>query len=172
MVFAVTYRTKSDLSGINKLKDLFKYINSKSAYCGVLNADEITTKAAEQSQFGKTGAYNDGPFAGQTVKAPPRRFVSTPIANKKRREAILGVGFSAIKDSLTKNTIDKGLVAMAKKTTELQKNLIINNGEDVVGWKKHNEYRTIITKKGLDKPLYTRRNATFPISYEIGKRGQ
>lgn len=171
MVSTVTYRSRFDLSGLNKLKELFNYINSKSAFVGVINESQEIVNEATLNHNGGMSVYRGGPYSGETVKVPPRRFVKGVTDNLSRVDKIKRAGYKAIKGNLTKETIDTGLKSMAEEAKKLQESLLKNNGEDLVGWQKHNEKRTIATK-GFDKPLWTRRNTTFPISYEIGKRGK
>jgi len=133
---------------------------------GVINGDADATEAAELNEFGGTGIYKRGPYAGQTVKVPARPFVASAIEHHAG-EIVRAAG-EAI-DLENDPTLTNALHVMGKKTAELQENTLYSNGEGVPGWQKHNSPRTIETK-GFDKPLFTELGGTFPIDYELQKR--
>ena len=135
---------------------------------GVINGDADATEKAILNEFGGTGIYESGPYAGQTVIVPARSFVQAPV--ELNAEDIVSAGANEI-DFGKKEGLFNALRKMGKKAAEFQENALESNGEGIPGWQKHNSPRTIETKDGLDKPLYTRHNTTFPIDYELQRRG-
>ena len=153
------------------LRSLMRSLNealNTVAVAGVINGDEDANEAAHLNEFGGTGIYKDGKYAGQTVSVPPRPFVASAIDHHKNE--VLKAGAEKI-DFEKKPNFMKALDAMGKKAAELQKETILTNGEGVPGWQKHNSPRTIATK-GFDDPLFTRHGETFPIDYELVKVGK
>ena len=138
------------------------------AVAGVINGDEDAYKAAVLNEFGGVGIYEDGKYAGQSVEVPRRPFISDSI--DRHEKEILKAGIEKI-DFEKKVNFMKALDAMGKKAAELQENALLTNGEGIPGWQKHNSPRTIETK-GFDQPLYTRHGTTFPIDYEIIRKGK
>ena len=133
---------------------------------GVIHGDEETTENAVLNEFGGTGIYKRGPYAGQTVEVPPRPFVTATIEHGA--DEVIKVAKESL-DLDNDPTLVKALNAIGKKAKELQEKPLQTNGEGIAGWQKHNSLRTIETK-GFDKPLYNQEGSTFPIDYELQRR--
>ena len=166
MVFTVTQRIKIDKSAFQTLLRNLNEACNTVVVSGVINGDEETTENAVLNEFGGTGIYKHGPFAGQTVEVPPRPFVTATIEHGA--DEVIIVAEESL-DLEKDPTLVKALNAMGKKAKELQEKPLKTNGEGVAGWQKHNSPRTIETK-GFDKPLYTEEGSTFPIDYELVRR--
>ena len=167
MVFTVETKMRTSTAGFRSLLKKLNEACNTVVVSGVINGDTDATETAILNEFGGTGIYKRGPYAGQTVKVPARPFVASAIEH--HAEEIIKAGESHI-DFEKDINITEALNAMGKKTKELQENTLDSNGEGVPGWQKHNSPRTIETKGGLDKPLFTELGGTFPIDYELQKR--
>ena len=167
MVFTVTAKTKLDISALESLLKKLNEATNTVVVSGVIKGDVDDTKKAILNEFGGTGIYERGPYAGQTVKVPPRPFVASAIEHHS--EEILKTAEENI-DFDNDQNLTKVLNTVGKKTKELQEKTLYSNGEGIPGWQKHNSPRTIETKNGLDKPLFTELGGTFPIDYELQKR--
>ena len=164
MVFAVNLHTRMDMSGFKKLYKQLEEATKTVAISGVINGDADAVKTAKLNEYGGTGIYERGPYAGQTVEVPARPFVRSAIEH--HADEIIKVAKKNLDLDKDPNLIG-ALNAVGKKTAELQKKTLDSNGEGVPGWQKHNSPRTIETKNGLDKPLFTEFGETFPIDYEL-----
>jgi len=165
MVFTVETNIKSDFSGFKELAKQLAEAQKQVAIVGVINADADATENAVLNEFGGVGIYKDGPYAGQSVQVPQRSFIQAPIELGK--EEIVAAAENEIKEL----DLDSAIKKMAEKAVELQEYALESNGEGIPGWQKHSGPRTIETKGGMDQPLYTRHGTTFPIDYEIQRRG-
>lgn len=167
MVFAVEENIKIDTKGFQALLRQLNEACNTVVVSGVIKADAETTEAAVLNEFGGTGIYRKGPYAGQTVEVPPRPFVSSTIEH--HADEVIKVAQESL--DLDKDpTLVKALNSVGKKVKQLQEKPLKTNGEGLSDWQKHNSPRTIETK-GFDKPLYTEHGSTFPIDYELTKRG-
>lgn len=155
------------MNGFKSLLNNLKEASKTVAVSGVINADENATEAAVLNEFGGTGIYTRGPYVGQSVDVPPRPFVKSAIEH--HADEIIKVAEDSL-DLEEDPNLTKVLRAMGKKTAELQEDALYSNGEGIQGWQKHNSPRTIETKNGLDKPLFTEHGTTFPIDYELQRR--
>lgn len=167
MVFTVEIKTRTSTAGFRSLLKKLNEACNTVVVSGVINGDTDATETAILNEFGGTGIYERGPYVGQTVKVPARPFVSSAIEH--HADEIVKAGESQI-DFEKDINITAALHAIGKKTKELQERTLDSNGEGVPGWQKHNSPRTIETKGGLDKPLFTELGGTFPIDYELVKR--
>ena len=167
MVFAVSSKIKIDTKGFNVLLKKLNEASKTVVVSGVINGDADATENAVLNEFGGTGVYKRGPYAGQTVKVPARPFVASAIEH--HRDEIIKVAEEAL-DFDNDTNLTKALNAVGRKTAEIQEDILYSNGEGVPGWQKHNSPRTIETKNGLDKPLFKENGETFPIDYELQRR--
>lgn len=167
MVFTVETKIKTSTAGFRSLLKKLNEACNTVVVSGVINGDTDATETAILNEFGGTGIYERGPYMGQTVVVPKRPFVSHAI--ERHAEEIIKAGENKIDFEKGVNIIE-ALNAMGKKTKEIQEKTLDSNGEGVPGWPKHNSRRTIETKNGLDKPLFTELGGTFPIDYELVKR--
>ena len=168
MVFAVESKVRTSTAGFKKLMKQLEEAMKTVVVSGVINGDADATEKAVLNEFGGTGIYEDGPYAGQSVVVPARSFVQAPV--ELNAEDIVNSGANDI-DFDKKDGLINALRKMGRRASELQEKALESNGEGIPGWQKHNSPRTIETKEGLDKPLYTRNNTTFPIDYELQRRG-
>jgi len=167
MVFTVTQNIKIDKSGFQALLRNLNEACKTVVVSGVIHGDAETTENAVLNEFGGTGIYKHGPYAGQTVEVPPRPFVTATIEHGAKE--VIEVAKESLdldKDPQLINALN----AIGKKSKELQEKPLETNGEGVAGWQKHNSRRTIETK-GFDRPLYTQEGSTFPIDYELKRKG-
>lgn len=167
MVVAVNCKIKLDNSGLKEVLKTIKCFKNTAAHSGVINADDKTKKVAELNIFGGKSYYDRGPYAGEMVEVPPRNFVWGPIEKGAKK--------GVFDDCFKGKTFDeKGVASMAKalgeKMASEQRRALDTNGENVDNWQKWQDYRTIETK-GHDKPLHTWDMVTFPIDYEVVRKG-
>lgn len=168
MVFTVETKVRTSTSGLRKLVKELQEAARTVAVAGVIKGDADATETAVLNEFGGTGIYKDGPYAGQSVQVPARSFVQAPV--ELNANEIISVGANEI-DFDKKPNIVNALRKMGERAAELQQRALESNGEGIPGWQKHNSERTIETKNGIDRPLYTRVGTTFPIDYELQTRG-
>lgn len=159
-----TVKTELDMSGFKTVEKALDVLKSKVAISGVLNADERTMKEAVLNEKGGKSTYRDGPFAGEEVDVPSRSFVRAPaqlfaVDNFEKASNVL-------KKGLTAQNAQEALALLGHETARRQRDALNDNGSGIPGWLQHNEERTIATK-GFDKPLWSRRNETFPIDFEV-----
>lgn len=159
-----TVKTELDMSGFKTIEKFFKLLGSKVAHSGVIKADERTMQAALLNEFGGTTTYSDGPFAGEEVQVPPRSFVRSPA--ELNAKEIFKKAEDVLKQGFTENNANEAIATLGHETAKKQRDALENNGSGIPGWLQHNEERTIATK-GFDKPLWSRRNETFPIDFEV-----
>lgn len=167
MVFTVETKLRTSLNGLKKFLKNIEEADKLVVKSGVFGPDKKAVQIAKENEYGEIGIYERGPFAGQSVKRPARPFVRSAIEHHKR-EIIKAAGESLNLEK--ENGIVNALDAMGKKTSELQEKTLYSNGEGVPGWQKYNSYRTIVTKGGLDKPLFREDGGTFEITYRIGRK--
>lgn len=160
----LTVKTELDMSGFRTLEKALDVLKSKVAISGVLNADGRTMKEAAINEFGGKSTYRDGPYAGEEVDVPPRSFIRAP-AELSAKENFKKAS-NELKKGLTEQNAQEALAVLAHDTAQKQKDALNNNGSGIPGWLQHNEERTIATK-GFDRPLWSRRNQTFPIDFEV-----
>ena len=132
MVFTVETHFKKDMSGFQKLLNHLNEASKTVVVSGVLSGD---VEEATLNEFGGTGIYQRGPYAGQKVEVPPRPFVKSAIEH--HADEIIKVAQDSI-DLEKDPNLTKALNAVGKKTAELQERTLFSNGEDVAGWQKHN----------------------------------
>jgi len=166
MVFAVESKVRLNLSGLKRLLKELEEANNTVAVSGVINGDANATDAAILNEFGGKSIYTDDPYRGEEVIVPARSFVQKPIDINAQK--IIDAGVDEL--DFKKGSFIKSLNKMGKMASELQEKALETNGEGIPDWQKHNSPRTIDIK-GFDKPLYTRHNTTFPIDYELQRRG-
>lgn len=162
-----TINIKLDFSGLKSIIDACDTLDNTVARCGVLEGDAQTIGEAYLNEFGGETVYRDGPFAGEKVLVPPRSFVRYPAEHEAKK------AFKKAKDilsnGLTRANAQIAIETVGQQIEEAQRKALETNGSNVPGWVKHNEPRTVATK-GFDKPLWSRRNETFPISHEVVKK--
>ena len=142
----------------------FQYLSSKAIKVGVLNAEPETIEAAVLNEFGGTATYNEEPFRGETVKVPARSFIQYP--SEKAAEKAFKETEKFFREGMNRESMDKLLDYIGEMVENEQKKALETNGSNVPNWVKHNDPRTIAIK-GFDRPLWSRRNETFPISREV-----
>lgn len=166
MVVAVNCKVKVDNSGLKEVLKTLKCFKNTVARSGVINADEETQRVAKLNIFGGTSYYDRGPYAGEMVEVPPRDFVWKSVENGAKK--------GVFNECFRGKTFDESGVAdiaksLGEKMASEQKRALDTNGENV-GWQKWQDFRTIETK-GHDKPLHTWNMVTFPIDYEVVRKG-
>lgn len=164
MVVAVNCNIKLDNSGLKEVLKSVEYLKNNVAHSGVLNADEKTYRTAKLNIFGGTSHYDRGPYMGEEVEVPPRDFIGAPVKDETPVNVL-----NEIENPFNMD----GAISLLKKAGEKmafeQKRALETNGENV-GWQKWQDFRTIETK-GHDKPLHTWDMVTFPIDYEVVRKG-
>jgi len=170
MVFAVKLEFKNKvkegiLDRVLKAADILANNHVES---GVMSEDEEIQEKALLNEFGGFSKYEDGPFAGETVLAPPRPFIHGGA--DLGADLAFALASDKLKQGFNVGNAKEALKIIAKQTKMSQEMAIESNGEGMPNWQKHNEARTIATK-GFDKPLYTRHGTTFPIESAVVKGG-
>lgn len=159
-----TINVKLDFSGLKKIEKTCKALDSLCVRSGVLEGDAETLQKAELNEGGGPWVYEYGPYAGEPVDVPARSFIHGGA--RLRLDSAFSRGEKVLKMDFTPNGVTKALEAMGAELAEGQNNALEYNGVGIEGWLPHNEYRTVATK-GFDRPLWSRRNKTFPISYKV-----
>ena len=167
MVFTVTTKTTLDTAALQSFLRTLNDACHTTVAVGVLNGDKETRDKAEKNEIGGWDTYDRGPYEGEKVLVPPRPFIGSSIEH--HAEEIRDVAGESLDFEKDPNLVH-ALTAVGKKVKEIQEHTLESNGEGVPNWKKHNTTRTIETKNGLDKPLFTEAGTTFPIDYELQKR--
>lgn len=167
MVVAVNYNVKLNSSGLKEVLKTINCFKNTVAHSGVLTSDEKTQKVARLNVFGGTSHYDRGPYMGEEVEVPPRDFIWSPIES--------GAKNGVFDECFEGKTFDeKGVASISKalgeKMASEQRRALDTNGENVENWQKWQDFRTIETK-GHDKPLHTWDMVTFPIDYEVVRKG-
>lgn len=161
-----TINVKLDFSGLEPIKKACKILDESKIHSGVLDEDPQVQQKAFLNEYGGWSVYDSGPFMGERVLVPPRSFVraaaeiEAPEAFAKAKK-ILSNGF-------TQGNAKVAIETVAIAISDAQKDALDNNGSKIPGWIQHNEPRTVATK-GFDRPLWSRRDKTFPIDYEVVK---
>ena len=153
-----------DMTKFDELRRNLQYLSTKVIKSGVLNADPKTMEAAILNEFGGIATYGEAPFKGEKVNVPARSFIHYP-AEHAAEKAFKETG-KFLKDGIDKDSIDKLVDYVGEMVENEQKKALETNGSNVPNWVKHNDPRTIAIK-GFDRPLWSRRDETFPISREV-----
>lgn len=162
-----TVNTKLDLSGLDKIKEACKSLESRVIESGVLDADAETMHAAILNEFGGEATYREPPYSGEKVLVPPRSFVraaaelNAPEAFKKAT--------SILQKGLTEENAISAIESIGNDIEEAQRAALDNNGVGIPGWIPKNDPRTVAIK-GFDRPLWSRRGETFPITHKVVKK--
>lgn len=160
----LTVDVKLDLSGFKPIERTCEVLSSTSAISGVIEADAETLTAARLNEYGGKGVYTDGKYAGEEVDIPPRSFVRAPA--EIHGKEIGKKGASVLQKGFTEGNALNAIEIMGEEIEKAQKAALENNGSGIPNWLPHNEQRTIETK-GFDRPLWSRRGETFPISHKV-----
>lgn len=161
-----TVKINLDMSGFKQVEKACESLSGCVIHSGVLDGDEETTQAAILNEFGGETEYSSGPYAGEKVLVPPRSFVRAAAELKAPDAFKKATGF--LKQGFTEENAEKAIESLGNDIEEAQINALENNGSGIPGWIPHNEPRTVATK-GFDKPLWSRRGTTFPITHEVVK---
>ena len=167
MVVTVSCNIKLDNSGLKEVLKAVEYLKNNVVHSGVINADPETTKIAAMNEFGGHTTYKYGPYAGEPVEVPQRSFIGKSLNRKDKK--ILDFGFSFFENGFSESNAKSALNGLGDMSSKEQRFAIESNGENVPGWQKWQDYRTIETK-GHDRPLFTRNGDTFPIDYEVVRK--
>lgn len=162
-----TINIKLDFSGLKSIIDACDTLDTTVVRSGVLGGDAQTIGKAFLNEYGGETVYDSGPFAGEKVLVPPRSFIRYPAEHTAKK------AFKKAKDilsnGLTRANAQIAIEIVGQEIEEAQRKALDTNGSDVPGWVKHNDPRTVATK-GFDRPLWSRRGETFPISHEVVKK--
>lgn len=152
------------MRGFKPVYDFCKKLNSLAAISGVIDADTETLQTARLNEYGGKSVYTDGKYAGEEVDVPPRSFVRAPA--ELGAKEFIKKGASVLKKGLTPENAENAVETMGAEVEKAQRDALNNNGSGIPNWLPHNEPRTIETK-GFDRPLWSRRGETFPISHKV-----
>lgn len=159
-----TVKTKIDMSGFKKIEKTCEALDHNAAISGVLDADQFTLSEAKLNEEGGASFYRDGPFAGEKVEVPSRPFISEGA--KLRIDHAFSKATSILKSDFTPSGVKRALELLGTEAAEGQMNALEYNGAGIAGWLPNNEERTVATK-GFDRPLWSRRGETFPITHKV-----
>lgn len=154
-----TVKVKLDLSGLKEIERVCKVL-SKRVEVGILhNAEEA--KIGYLQHYGGEGTYSYGPFEGQSVRVPPRPFLSHTIESRGRE--ILKSASENLYD-FTVSGAERALDEVGEKCVSAVKDTISNHSRELSD--VPNSRRTVLTK-GHDIPLNDKGNLRDSIEYEV-----
>lgn len=162
-----TVNIRLDLSGLDKIKRACQVLSENVIHSGVIDADEETMRAAMLNEYGGETEYEESPYKGEKVMVPPRSFVRAP-AELKAAEAF-SKAEGILKKGLTEENAQAAIESVGIDIEEAQTKALYTNGSGIPNWVPHNDPRTIAIK-GFDKPLWSRRGETFPITHKIVRK--
>ena len=162
-----TVKIKLDFSGLNSILKGCDALNNSIIRSGVLGGDKETIQEAYLNEFGGETEYRNGPYKGEKVMVPPRSFVRAPAEHSAK--TAFEKAKNVLENGINQANAKIALEMVGQEIEGAQKKALETNGDNVPGWVKHNDPRTVATK-GFDRPLWSRRGETFPISYEVVKK--
>lgn len=160
----LTINTKLDLSGLKAVKKTCQALKNSVAISGVLDADPFTMEEARLNEEGGVSTYREEPYVGETVQVPSRPFISEGA--KLRIDDAFKKSADILKADFTPEGVEKALELLGTEAAEGQTNALNYNGAGIAGWVEHNDPRTVAIK-GFDRPLWSRRGETFPITHKV-----